>query len=237
MGQARRIRAMATCVLFRRSTWALRVPLHRNVQRPSDAMLIESFWSRRTHRIRARQAGRIRHGRARYFSSLQTDTVDSVCSRRKTADKDWVDAVNVDRRKEGIDPITYEFFEIVMDRLEKEWFDLVSPALPRPPGQSIHDFSDEPWRHFRQSKYPNLQRLFRWKTRDVPYATTVNARIPMQSCFATGVTWLSIKVRASITPFLGLGLRENGQTATVYRISLKANGSVASVLCRPINRW
>jgi NuA3 HAT complex component NTO1 len=43
-------------------------------------------------------------------------------------DKEWVDAANAERRKEGIDLITYEFFEIIMDRLEKEWFDLVSAA-------------------------------------------------------------------------------------------------------------
>ena len=34
--------------------------------------------------------------------------------------------VNVDRKKEQIDKVTYEAFEIIMDRLEKEWFDLVS---------------------------------------------------------------------------------------------------------------
>jgi hypothetical protein len=41
------------------------------------------------------------------------------------ADQEWLDAVNAERKKEQLDKVTYETFEIVMDRLEKEWFDLV----------------------------------------------------------------------------------------------------------------
>ena len=41
-------------------------------------------------------------------------------------DQAWLDALNADRKKEHLDKISYETFEIVMDRLEKEWFDLVS---------------------------------------------------------------------------------------------------------------
>lgn len=33
--------------------------------------------------------------------------------------------MNADRRKDHVDKVSYEVFEIVMDRLEKEWFDLV----------------------------------------------------------------------------------------------------------------
>jgi hypothetical protein len=40
-------------------------------------------------------------------------------------DQEWLDAVNVERRNEQIDKISYELFEIIIDRLEKEWFDLV----------------------------------------------------------------------------------------------------------------
>ena len=40
-------------------------------------------------------------------------------------DQEWLDAVNAERKKEQIDMVTYETFEIIMDRLEKEWFDLV----------------------------------------------------------------------------------------------------------------
>jgi hypothetical protein len=42
------------------------------------------------------------------------------------SDREWLEAVNEERRKEQSDKITYEFFEILVDRLEKEWFDLVS---------------------------------------------------------------------------------------------------------------
>lgn len=40
-------------------------------------------------------------------------------------DQEWLDSVNAERKAANIDKVTYETFEIVMDRLEKEWFDLV----------------------------------------------------------------------------------------------------------------
>jgi hypothetical protein len=43
-------------------------------------------------------------------------------------DKAWLDAVNVERKKEQLDSVSYETFEIAMDRLEKDWFDLVLPV-------------------------------------------------------------------------------------------------------------
>ena len=42
------------------------------------------------------------------------------------SDQEWLDAVNNDRKKEQMDKVSCEAFEIIMDRLEKEWFDLVS---------------------------------------------------------------------------------------------------------------
>lgn len=41
------------------------------------------------------------------------------------SDKAWLDAVNAERKKEQVDVVSYETFEVIMDRLEKEWFDLV----------------------------------------------------------------------------------------------------------------
>lgn len=41
------------------------------------------------------------------------------------ADQEWLDAMNRERKKEQMDQVTYEIFEVIMDRLEKEWFDLV----------------------------------------------------------------------------------------------------------------
>lgn len=46
------------------------------------------------------------------------------------ADKEWLDAVNLERKKEQSGTISYETFEIIMDQLEKEWFKLVSPVRP-----------------------------------------------------------------------------------------------------------
>ena len=40
-------------------------------------------------------------------------------------DQEWLDAVNAERKHDQLDKVTYEVFEIIMDRLEKEWFDLV----------------------------------------------------------------------------------------------------------------
>lgn len=40
-------------------------------------------------------------------------------------DQEWLDSVNGERKKEQIDMVSCETFEIIMDRLEKEWFDLV----------------------------------------------------------------------------------------------------------------
>ena len=40
-------------------------------------------------------------------------------------DKEWLDALNAERKKEQLNLVSYETFEIIMDRLEKEWFDLV----------------------------------------------------------------------------------------------------------------
>jgi NuA3 HAT complex component NTO1 len=39
-------------------------------------------------------------------------------------DQEWLDAVNNERKKDQLNAVTYETFEIIMDRLEKEYFDL-----------------------------------------------------------------------------------------------------------------
>ena len=41
------------------------------------------------------------------------------------ADQEWLDAINLERKREQSGPIPYEVFEIIMDKLEKEWFALV----------------------------------------------------------------------------------------------------------------
>lgn len=42
-----------------------------------------------------------------------------------TLDQQWLDALNADRRREQLDVVRYEVMEILMDRLEKEWFQLM----------------------------------------------------------------------------------------------------------------
>ena len=46
-------------------------------------------------------------------------------------DQEWVDALNGERKAQQLDKVSYETFEIIMDRLEKEWFDLVCMPLSR----------------------------------------------------------------------------------------------------------
>jgi NuA3 HAT complex component NTO1 len=36
--------------------------------------------------------------------------------------------INAERKKEQSGPVSYEMFEIIMDKLEKEWFNLVSTS-------------------------------------------------------------------------------------------------------------
>lgn len=63
-------------------------------------------------------------------SLSRTPEICPTCSSH--SDKAWLDALNRDRRKEQMTTITYEQFEVIMDRLEKEWFDLVSCVVIPP---------------------------------------------------------------------------------------------------------
>ncbi|KDN52878.1 hypothetical protein K437DRAFT_243037 [Tilletiaria anomala UBC 951] len=49
-------------------------------------------------------------------------------------DQAWLDALNAERARNGDDRVSYETFEIIIDRFEKEWFDLMRqvPAKPCP---------------------------------------------------------------------------------------------------------
>lgn len=40
-------------------------------------------------------------------------------------DYDWLQTLNAERKKEQLDPISPEIFEVIIDQLEKEWFLLV----------------------------------------------------------------------------------------------------------------
>ncbi|KAI0294314.1 hypothetical protein B0F90DRAFT_1757461 [Multifurca ochricompacta] len=67
----------------------------------------------------------------RYIEPLEAELAVQVEYDMDEQDQDWLDALNAERKKEQLDKISYEAFEIVMDRLEKEWFDLTK-NIPKP---------------------------------------------------------------------------------------------------------
>lgn len=61
--------------------------------------------------------------RPRFLSRTQVEyDMDAV-------DAEWLELYNGERSRTGEEPVLPEVFEIIMDRLEKEWFDLVSAFL------------------------------------------------------------------------------------------------------------
>ncbi|KAI0047385.1 hypothetical protein FA95DRAFT_1589126 [Auriscalpium vulgare] len=64
----------------------------------------------------------------RYIEPLESELAVQGLT---AADQEWLDVVNSERKKEQIDVVSYETFEIIMDRLEKEWFDLTK-NIPKP---------------------------------------------------------------------------------------------------------
>ncbi|KAJ7355672.1 bromodomain and PHD finger-containing protein 3 [Mycena albidolilacea] len=67
----------------------------------------------------------------RHIEPLEIDLERQVEYDMDEQDQEWLDAVNADRKKEQLDRVTYEIFEVVMDRLEKEWFNLTK-HIPKP---------------------------------------------------------------------------------------------------------
>ncbi|PWN18131.1 hypothetical protein BCV69DRAFT_253233, partial [Microstroma glucosiphilum] len=70
----------------------------------------------------------------RFVEPIEADLKKQVEYDMDEQDKEWLDAFNADRRKDQLDTISYEAFEVIIDRLEKEWFDLMRrvPAKPQP---------------------------------------------------------------------------------------------------------
>ncbi|KAJ3932754.1 MAG: bromodomain and PHD finger-containing protein 3 [Lentinula lateritia] len=60
----------------------------------------------------------------RHIEPLEAELARQVEYDMDEQDKEWLDNLNAERRKEQMDKISYETFEIIMDRLEKEWIDL-----------------------------------------------------------------------------------------------------------------
>ncbi|KAF8336005.1 bromodomain-containing protein [Amanita rubescens] len=59
-----------------------------------------------------------------YIEPIENDLARQVEYDMDEQDQEWLDSVNAERKKEQIDMVSCETFEIIMDRLEKEWFDL-----------------------------------------------------------------------------------------------------------------
>ena len=51
-----------------------------------------------------------------------------ACVDSSAIDQEWLDALNKERRADQESTVSYEVFEIIIDRLEKEWFELVCPC-------------------------------------------------------------------------------------------------------------
>ncbi|SAM86156.1 related to Peregrin (Bromodomain and PHD finger-containing protein 1) [Ustilago bromivora] len=67
----------------------------------------------------------------RYVEPIEGELKKQVEYDMDEQDQEWLDALNYDRRKEGLDTISYEIFEIIFDQLEKEWFGLMKRVPPK----------------------------------------------------------------------------------------------------------
>lgn len=67
----------------------------------------------------------------RYLEPIEGDLKKQVEYDMDEQDQEWLEALNQERRKDGLDSISYETFEIILDQLEKEWFDLMKRVPPK----------------------------------------------------------------------------------------------------------
>lgn len=129
-----------------------------------------------------------------------------------------------------------------MDKIEKEWFDLVRS---RPPSTSRDLLTVS--LVFRRLAISRSGRMpCRAKTANVPFATTASARTRMRSSSATDATWRSTKVRREFSRCMAaqrghdedlmLIFVASSQIATAFRTSRKDSGSAANAPSRPTSQ-
>ncbi|OXG22935.1 NuA3 HAT complex component NTO1 [Cryptococcus neoformans Ze90-1] len=70
----------------------------------------------------------------RYIEPIESELAVQVEYDMDEQDQAWLDTYNAERKKDQCGPISYEVFEIIMDKLEKEWFNL-SKRIPQPQQQ------------------------------------------------------------------------------------------------------
>ncbi|GJJ11325.1 hypothetical protein Clacol_005557 [Clathrus columnatus] len=61
----------------------------------------------------------------RYIEPLESELSVQVEYDMDEQDQEWLDLINEERRKAQVGPVSSEIFEVLMDRLEKEWFELM----------------------------------------------------------------------------------------------------------------
>ncbi|GAA6064361.1 hypothetical protein JCM10212_005875 [Sporobolomyces blumeae] len=67
----------------------------------------------------------------RWIQPLESELAKQVEYDMDEQDQVWLDQWNADRKKDGgHSPMPYELFEVVMDKIEKEWFDLTK-SIPK----------------------------------------------------------------------------------------------------------
>lgn len=67
----------------------------------------------------------------RWVQPMESELAKQVEYDMDEVDLEWLNQVNAERRAENLESISFEMFEIVMDKLEKEWFDL-QKHIPKP---------------------------------------------------------------------------------------------------------
>ncbi|KAG5651329.1 hypothetical protein H0H81_009082 [Sphagnurus paluster] len=67
----------------------------------------------------------------RHIEPLESELAKQVEYDMDEQDKEWLDTLNRERKKEQLTQITYEMFEVIVDRLEKEWFNMTK-NIPKP---------------------------------------------------------------------------------------------------------
>ncbi|EPQ30582.1 uncharacterized protein PFL1_02106 [Pseudozyma flocculosa PF-1] len=76
----------------------------------------------------------------RYVEPIETELKHQVEYDMDEQDQEWLDALNADRKRDQLDAVSNEVFEIIIDQLEKEWFDLMKQVPTKPP----HGAQDDP---------------------------------------------------------------------------------------------
>lgn len=67
----------------------------------------------------------------RHIEPIEAELAVQVEYDMDEQDQAWLDAINAERKKDQSGAISYEAFEIIMDKLEKEWFNLIK-RIPQP---------------------------------------------------------------------------------------------------------